>query len=172
MWSGLVALTWRDSLGPTSVSPRFQPRRGWPRVPASRFLTGFAYPGRAIQPTASSPTRRESSSDVAEERSEPAGRKRSRQRWRSSYRELPAPRLRSRAAELRGVRRAHAGLAKKRMADKPMRTLFTFMLPLVEEEGCAAGLHLHFVVVLVSVHRADDAHVRFGCHERHLVGVV
>jgi hypothetical protein len=27
-------------------------------------------------------------------------------------------------------------------------------------------------VILVPVHRADDAHVRFGCHERHLVGVV
>jgi hypothetical protein len=27
-------------------------------------------------------------------------------------------------------------------------------------------------VVLVPVHRADDAHVRFGCHESHLVGVV
>jgi hypothetical protein len=33
------------------------------------------------------------------------------------------------------------------------------------------GRCLHFRVVLVPVHRADDAHVRFGCHERHHVGV-
>ncbi len=36
----------------------------------------------------------------------------------------------------------------------------------------AAGHVLHLRVILVPVHRADDAYVRSGCHERHLVGVV